>query len=103
MEQKGILVSCVGSQSGTSRTTGNPWRTDEYLLKVPGQRERKIKFEVRGVDRCEQWKNFFEGMPNRDVTPYRTFYTDRSMTPRQLRDVKSFRKFADEKIKQGNK
>jgi len=69
MEQKGILVACVGSQSGTSRTTGNPWRTDEYLLKIPGQRERKIKFEVRGVERCEQWKNFFEGMPNKDVTP----------------------------------
>ena len=40
---------------------------------------------------------------DRRVTIYRTFYTDRSMTPRQLRDVKSFRKFADEKIKQGNK
>jgi hypothetical protein len=36
---------------------------------VPGQRERKIKFEVRGIERCEQWKNFFDGMPNRDVTP----------------------------------
>jgi hypothetical protein len=37
---------------------------------------------------------------DRRVIIYRTFYTDRSMTPRQLRDVKSFRKFADEKIKE---
>ena len=69
MEIKGILVNRVNSQIGTSKTTGNPWRTDNYLLKVPGQRERKINFEVRGVDRCEQWQKFFEGMPNRDVTP----------------------------------
>ena len=69
MEIKGILVNCVGTSSGTSKTTGNPWRTDEYLLKVPGQRERKMKFEVRGVERCEQWKNFLDNMPNRDVTP----------------------------------
>ena len=32
------------------------------------------------------------------VTIYRTFYTDRSMTPGQLRDVRTFRKFADEKM-----
>ena len=36
---------------------------------------------------------------NRHVTIYRTFYTDRSMTPQQRQDVKSFRKFADEKMK----
>ena len=69
MEIKGILVNRVNTSIGTSKTTGNPWRTDEYLLKVPVQRERKIKFEVRGVERCEQWKNFFDNMPNRDVTP----------------------------------
>ena len=34
---------------------------------------------------------------NRMVTIYRTFYTDRSMTQQQRRDVKSFSKFADEK------
>ena len=34
---------------------------------------------------------------NRFVNIYRTFYTDRSMTPAQRRDVKTFKKFADEK------
>lgn len=33
----------------------------------------------------------------RFVNIYRTFYTDRSMTPAQRRDVKTFKKFADEK------
>ena len=35
---------------------------------------------------------------DRLVTIYRTFYTDRSMTPQQRKDVKSFKKFADEKL-----
>lgn len=69
MEIKGILMARVGSQTGTSTRTGNPWRTDEYLLKIPGQRERKIKFEVHGVERCEQWQQFYDGMPNRETTP----------------------------------
>ena len=34
---------------------------------------------------------------NRFVNIYRTFYTDRSMTPAQRRDVQTFKKFADEK------
>lgn len=35
---------------------------------------------------------------NRFVNIYRTFYTDRSMSPQQMKDVRSFRKFADEKM-----
>ena len=34
----------------------------------------------------------------RHVTIYRTFYTDRSMSYKQLKDVRSFKKFADEKM-----
>ena len=34
------------------------------------------------------------------VTIYRTFYTDRSMNPQQRRDVRTFSRFADEKMKQ---
>lgn len=67
MEVKCILKACVGSQSGTSQRTGNPWRADEYLAVIPGQHERKIKFEVRGVDRCKQWEDFFNGMPNKEA------------------------------------
>lgn len=39
---------------------------------------------------------------DRFVNIYRTFYTDRSMTPGQLRDVRTFRKFADEKMNKSN-
>ena len=66
MEIKGILQGCVGTQSGTSQQTGNAWQTDDWLLIIPGQRQRQVKFEVRGVDRCKQWQEFYEGMPNHD-------------------------------------
>jgi hypothetical protein len=52
---------------GTSQRTGNPWRTDEYLAVIPGQFEKKIKFEVRGVERCQQWEQFFDGMPDKNA------------------------------------
>ena len=67
MEVKGILKACVGSQSGTSARTGNAWQTDEWLMVIPGPREKKIKFEVRGVDRCKQWQAFFNGMPDKNA------------------------------------
>lgn len=67
MEVKVILKQRVGSQSGVSQRTGNPWRTDEWLAVVPGQFERRIKFEVRGEERCNQWESFFNGMPDKNA------------------------------------
>lgn len=67
MQVKGILKARVGSQTGTSQRTGNPWRTDEWLVVIPGQYEKKINFEVRGVDRCRQWEEFFEKMPDKNA------------------------------------
>jgi hypothetical protein len=64
MEIKGILKACVSSKNGTSSSTGNQWRTDEYLLVIPGHRTKHIKFEVRGEERCKQWMEFFNGMPD---------------------------------------
>ena len=39
---------------------------DEYLAVIPGQFEKKIKFEVRG-ERCQQWEQFFDGMPDKNA------------------------------------
>lgn len=67
MEVKCILKCCVDSQTGTSARTGNQWQTDEWLAVIPGQHERKIKFEVRGIERCKQWQDFFNGMPDKNT------------------------------------
>ena len=67
MQVKCVMKGCVGSQSGTSSRTGNAWQTDEYLVTIPGQYPKNIVFEVRGVERCKQWKEFVEGMPDKNA------------------------------------
>lgn len=67
MEIKCILKQRTNSQSGVSQRTGNQWRTDEWLVVIPGQYEKRINFEVRGIDRCQQWESFFEGMPDKNA------------------------------------
>ena len=76
MEIKCILKARVDSSTGISQRTGNPWRTDEYLAVIPGQFEKIIKFEVRGVDRCQQWEQFFDGMPNKNAPVLAKFEID---------------------------
>ena len=76
MEVKGILKACVNSQSGVSQRTGNKWRTDEWLVVIPGQYERKINFEVRGEDRCKQWQDFFKNMPDKNAPVLIKFEVD---------------------------
>lgn len=67
MEVKGILKCCVNTSTGTSQQTGNAWRTDEWLVVIPGPYEKKICFRVRGEERCKQWKAFFDGMPDKNA------------------------------------
>ena len=67
MEVKGILKCLVNSQTGTSQRTGNQWQTDEWLVVIPGRYERKINFSVKGIERCKQWKEFFDGMPDKNA------------------------------------
>ena len=47
MEITGIIVQKLGESSGTSEKTGMPWRNAEFLVEVPGEYKRHIKFKVR--------------------------------------------------------
>lgn len=47
MEITGIIVQKLGESSGTSAKTGIPWRNAEFLVEVPGEYKRHIKFKVR--------------------------------------------------------
>ena len=49
------------------KQNGEPWRIDEYLFIVPGRYEHKYPIEVSGVERCKQWKEFFDGMPDKNA------------------------------------
>lgn len=67
MEIKGVLKAKLSDQTGTSAKTGNEWRTQEWLLVLPGQYAKHIKLEVRNSERCKQWDEFFENMPDKNA------------------------------------
>lgn len=66
MKVKGILTQKIGDSSGVSQRTGNQWKSSEWLLTIPGQYTRRIKFEVRN-DHCQQWEDFFNNMPDKNA------------------------------------
>lgn len=47
MELTGILVKKLSEREGVSKSTGNAWKTAEFLFEVPGQYPRHIVFNVR--------------------------------------------------------
>lgn len=47
MEITGILVKKLSEREGVSKSTGNSWKTAEFLFEVPGQYPRHIAFSVR--------------------------------------------------------
>lgn len=62
MEVKGILKERLTTQTGVSPRSGQPWRTDSYLVVIPGSREKHIVFEVRGDERCKGWDEFMKNL-----------------------------------------
>ena len=47
MEAIGILLKKVGLREGVSSKNGQPWKTAEFLLEIPGNYVRHIKLDVR--------------------------------------------------------
>lgn len=68
METIGILVQKLGERSGVSQRTGNPWKMAEYLVEVPGQYPKKIKFDVS--DGTSGKIAHFDGLVGKMVTVY---------------------------------
>lgn len=47
MEVVGILLKKLQEREGVSQRNGQPWKTGEFLLEIPGQYPRHINFSVR--------------------------------------------------------
>lgn len=47
MEITGILTKKIGEREGVSKSTGNKWKTAEFLFVIPGTYPRNIAFTVR--------------------------------------------------------
>lgn len=47
MEITGILMRKLGEREGVSQRNGQPWKTAEFLVEIPGQYPHHINFSVR--------------------------------------------------------
>jgi len=53
MELVGKIIQVLPVQEGTSKTSGNPWKVQAYVLETQEQYPRKVHFEVFGEDRIK--------------------------------------------------
>ena len=51
MEIEGKIIAVLPKQEGVSRSTGNPWASQEYVLETHDQYPRKCCFRIFGADR----------------------------------------------------
>ena len=54
MEITGKIIAVLPKQSGTSKRTGNPWSSQEYVIETHEQYPKKCCFRVFGDDRINQ-------------------------------------------------
>lgn len=57
MEFIGKIIAVLPLKKGTSKTTGNEWQVQEYVIEdsTSGQYPRRMCFEVFGADRIAQF------------------------------------------------
>lgn len=54
MEIKGKIIAALPLQSGTAKSTGNPWKKREYVLETQETYPRKVCFNLFG-ERVDQY------------------------------------------------
>jgi len=53
MEIVGKIIQVLPLQEGISKTSGNPWKVQGYVLETQEQYPRKVQFEIFGEDRIK--------------------------------------------------
>ncbi len=61
MELTGKIIAVMPAQSGTSQRTGNQWKSQQYVLEVPGMYPKRMVFDVFGEDKISKF-NIQQGM-----------------------------------------
>ena len=60
MELEGKVIAVLQPREGTARSTGNPWKAQEYVIETEGQYPRKMCFEIFGEDRIKQNSQYLQ-------------------------------------------
>ena len=55
MEFTGKVIAILQSRSGVSKTSGNEWKAQEYVIENHDQYPRKMCFDVFGEDKISQF------------------------------------------------
>ena len=53
MEIVGKIIQVLPAQEGVSKSTGNPWKIQSYVLETQEQYPRKVCFEIFGEDKIK--------------------------------------------------
>lgn len=54
MEIAGKIIAVLEARGGVSKSTGNPWKTQDYVLETHEQYPRRMCFNVFGEDKISQ-------------------------------------------------
>lgn len=60
IEVEGVIIKEYPAKEGVSNRTGNPWKSQEYVIQTRDQYPRSCLFRVFGADRIEQF-NIHQG------------------------------------------
>ena len=55
MELSGKIIAVLPAREGVSKSSGNPWKTQEYVLETHDQYPRKMCFNLFGADKIAQF------------------------------------------------
>ncbi|MCM1312295.1 MAG: DUF3127 domain-containing protein [Bacteroides sp.] len=54
MELAGRIITVLEARSGVAKSTGNPWKVQEYVVETHEQYPRRMCFSVFGEDKISQ-------------------------------------------------
>ena len=63
MDLTGKIIAVLEPRGGVSNRTGNNWKSQDFVIEVPGQYPKKCVFTVFGEDRINQFNIQMSLMP----------------------------------------
>lgn len=86
IEVEGVIIKEYPAKEGVSNRTGNPWKSQEFVIQTRDQYPRSCLFRVFGADRIEQF-NIHQG----DNVRVWLDINARAWQDRYFNDVSAFR------------
>ena len=86
IEVEGVIIKEYPAKEGVSKSTNNPWKSQEFVLQTKDQYPRTCLFRVFGADRIQQF-NLHEG----DTVHVYLDINARAWQDRYFNDINCFR------------